>query len=121
MLCSADTAGRYIIFQYVQMGLLGNWDTRGRDYADSVVSHKKMAARLYEMPKSKFQNVAKVANSLCPCRHFIYTSPLPIQRPFSAGSRRIVAESLAFWDLCVNYIVNYIGAEGASDLASGKA
>ncbi len=46
-----------------------------------------------------------------------YATPLPIRRPISAESRRIVAESLAFGNLCVNYMVKYIGA---GDLASGE-
>jgi hypothetical protein len=36
----------------------------------------------------------------------------PIRRPISAESDRIMAESLAFQNLCVNYIVTYIGAFG---------
>ncbi len=31
-----------------------------------------------------------------------------------------MAELIAFWNLCVNYMVKYIGAEGACDLASGE-
>ncbi len=32
------------------------------------------------------------------------SNPFPVRRPFSAESGRIVAELLAFWNLCVNYM-----------------
>ncbi len=47
-------------------------------------------------------------------------NPNPIRRPFSAESCRITAESLAFWNLRVNYMVKYVGAEGACYFASGE-
>ncbi len=46
-------------------------------------------------------------------------NPLPIRRLVLAEPRQIVAESLAFRTLCVNYTVKYIGAEGTGDLTSG--
>ncbi len=47
-------------------------------------------------------------------------NPPLIRRPISAESRRIVAGSLAFRNLGVNYMVKCAGAEGAGDLDSGE-